>query len=102
MNDTFSQLLTIAYGCVGIIGFVAYWPTIKDLHFHKKPSANISSYVVWTTTTGVTFLYSIFVLSDLVFRAVSALYFFACLVVLFLRLKLKETSEHIPPQTETA
>lgn len=83
------KMITIAYGGVGIIGLIAYWPTIKDLYFYKKASANTSSYILWTTTSGISFLYSLFVLPDLLFRIVSGLGFIACAVVLFLSIRLK-------------
>jgi hypothetical protein len=82
------KIITIAYGGVGIVSSIAYWPTIKDLYFHKKPSANVSSYIIWTATSGVTFLYSLFVLPDLLFRIVSGLNFLACATVLFLSIGL--------------
>ncbi|MDP1760440.1 MAG: hypothetical protein Q8L01_03295 [Candidatus Woesebacteria bacterium] len=89
MKEILLQALIIAYGGVGIVGFIAYWPTIKDLYFHKKPSANISSYVLWTATSGIAFLYSLFILPDLLFRAVSGMNFIACTIVLFLSIRLK-------------
>ena len=89
MNILLIKLLSIAYACVGIISLLAYWPTIRDLSHHKKPSANISSFSLWTITSGITLLYSIFILPDLLFRLVSGLNFFACSIVLILSLKLK-------------
>ena len=88
MQEILLQVLKVAYACVGVIGIVAYWPTLKDLHYHKKPSANSMSYFVWSVTTGVAFLYSIFVLGDPLFRFVSGLHFLACLSVLLLSVKL--------------
>jgi len=70
MQELIIKLLAVAYGGVGIVNLIAYWPTIKDL-FNKKPSANIPSYFLWTVTSGITLFYSLFVLNDLLFRLVS-------------------------------
>jgi hypothetical protein len=89
MREILLHILIIAYGAVGIVGFVAYWPTIKDLYKYKKPSANIASYVLWTITAGITFLYSLFVLPDPLFIFVSGMYLTANALVLFLSLRLR-------------
>jgi len=89
MREFLLQALTFAYGGVGIVAFIAYFPTIRDLYHHKKASANISSYILWTVTGGTSFLYSLFVLQDLLFRFVSGLSFIACMIVLILSVKLK-------------
>ncbi|MFN8672292.1 MAG: hypothetical protein U0457_09475 [Candidatus Sericytochromatia bacterium] len=89
MKDLFLKLITLSYGITGIIGLIAYLPTLKDLYLHKKQSANISSYILWTATGGISFLYGIFILKDFLFIAVSGLNFLACLVVLILSIKLK-------------
>ncbi len=89
MKELFLHLLAFSYIGVGALGAIAYWPTIKDLYKYKKPSANITSYVIWVFTTGITLLYSIFVLPDLFFMLVSLANFIACALVLILRLKIK-------------
>ena len=89
MKELLLQIIVIAYGATGIVGLVGYWPTIKDLYHHKKPSANISSYVLWSSTGGISFLYAIFILPDLLLRIVSGINFFACVAVLILSLGLK-------------
>jgi len=86
-------LLTLAYAGTGIIGLIAYWPTIKDLHYHKKPSANISSYILWAATSATAFLYALFILPDLLFIIVSGIGFGACALVLFLSIRLKRYSK---------
>ena len=90
MKELLLQVLTIAYASVGVIGFIAYWPTIKDLYYHKKASANVTSYLLWTATTGIAFLYSLFILPDFLFRIVSGINFGACALVLLLSIKLKK------------
>ncbi len=89
MKQILLQALIVAYAGVGVVGVIAYWPTIKDLYYHKKLSANIASYVLWVATSGIAFLYSLFILPDLLFRIVSGVNFGACALVLFLSINLK-------------
>lgn len=86
------EIIKYAYGFVGIIGFIAYLPTIKDLYLHKKPSANMHSYALWTLSTFIATLYSNFVLDDFLFRLVSSLNFLACSVTLTLAILLRKQS----------
>jgi len=89
MKNLFLQILIIAYACVGIVATIGYFPTIKDLLIHKKKSANVNSYIVWTICASITFLYSLFILNDWLVRIVTGLNFASCAVVLILSLKLK-------------
>lgn len=89
MKTLFIELLAWAYSITGVISVIAYWPTIKDLMHHKKKSANIDSYILWTVSMGVAFLYSLIVLPDLPFIVVSGLNFIACAVVLFYSIKIR-------------
>ena len=89
MKGILLQVLTVAYAGVGIIGIIAYWPMIKDIYFHKKSSANVTSYILWTITSGIAFIYSIFILPDLLFRIVSGTNFAACALILYLSVKLQ-------------
>lgn len=89
MDELFLKILTAAYASVGIISAFGYWPTIKDVYFRKKPSANINTYAVWTVTTGISLLYGIFILNDFLFIAVSAVGFICCSAVLILSINLK-------------
>lgn len=89
MKELILNLLILAYGSLGIVGVIAYWPTIKDLYVHKKPSANTTSYLLWTITTGITLLYSMFILPDLLFRIVSGLNFVACAIIWVLSMRVK-------------
>lgn len=89
MKELFLQVLTFAYGATGVIGLIGYLPTIKDLYLHKKQSANTSSYILWSSTSGIGFLYGIFILQDTLFRIVYGINFFSCVIVLALSLGLK-------------
>ncbi len=82
--DWLIAVLIFAYAASGVVGVIGYLPTIKDLWLHKKMSSNNSSYIIWTLTGLVGFLYSLFVLPDLLFQIVSGLNFFCCAVILFL------------------
>ena len=81
------EILTFLYGIGGIITFCGFIPTMIDL-WNKKPSANISTYLIWTSTTLVTSIYGFFVLQDLVFNIVINLQLMACFGVLVLRLRI--------------
>ena len=87
MQQTFLNVLTVLYGASGIVTFVGFFPTIRDL-WRRKKSANASTYWIWTTTTLLTSLYAIFVLRDLVFSVVISFQLAACAIVLILRLRL--------------
>ncbi len=89
MGNLWLQLLIFTYAGVNIMGIIGYFPTIKDLWVNKKASANTNSYFIWTASSGITFLYSLFVLPDFWFRIVSALGFGCCTLIWFLCLWLK-------------
>jgi len=82
------RLLIWAYATVGIISTVGYIPTIKDLYHHKRKSANIDSYAIWTVSSAITLLYSLFILPDLLFQIVSGLNFVCCALILGLSIRL--------------
>ncbi len=88
MREIFLEILILAYAGAGVLGLIGYWPTIKDLYY-KKPSANIPSYILWVITTGIAFLYGIFILPDILFILVSGANFVACVLVLCLAFALK-------------
>ena len=89
MTEILLQFLIILYASVGIVATIGYLPTIKDLWFKKKKSANIKSYAIWTFCSGITFLYAIFILPDLLFKIVSGLNFISCVLILVLSISLK-------------
>ena len=84
MKELFMQGLTISYALAGIICCIAYFPTIRDLYLHKKQSANITTYILWTITALITLLYSFFILHDILFRIISAANFVFCGLILYL------------------
>lgn len=88
MKIDFINILTIAYSIAGIVTFAGFIPTIKDLYY-KKPSANISTYAIWTITTSITSLYGFFVLKDIVFNIVYSLTLASFVTILIMRLRLK-------------
>ena len=91
MKELLLNTLVVTYGATGIVALIGYWPTIKDLYHHKKPSANVSSYIIWTATCGIAFLYAMFILPDLLLRIVSGINFVACLTVLSLSIGLSRS-----------
>ncbi len=88
MEQYFIYTLTFLYSIGGLVTFAGFFPTMKDL-WKGKPSANVYTYTIWTSTTFITSLYAIFVVKDLVFSLVINLQLAACLTVLILRLRLK-------------
>ena len=88
MTETFIYILTFLYGLCGVITFIGYFPTVKDL-WNKKASANINTYLIWTITTIFTSLYGFLVLKNLVFILVVNLQLLACATILVLALRLK-------------
>lgn len=89
MTEILLQIIIFAYASVAVVATIGYIPTIKDLWLHKKMSANISSYVIWTACSGISFLYALFILPDLLFRIVSGLNFASCALILLLSVALK-------------
>ncbi|MDP3734014.1 MAG: hypothetical protein Q8R37_02195 [Nanoarchaeota archaeon] len=95
MKEILLQLIIIAYAFDGIIGIIAYWPTIKDVYYNK-PSANKRSYLIWTITGGTALLYSIFILSDFLLRVLTALNFLACATIYILSVRIKSKDAKKP------
>lgn len=90
MQETLLKWLIILYTSTAFIDMLWYWPTIIDLWHHKKPSANIRSYMVWTITTFIWFMYSIFILPNLPFRIVTWVVFISNLTILVLSIRLNK------------
>jgi hypothetical protein len=91
MKEFFLNVLIIAYATVGAINIIAYFPTIKDLYHHKKASANVLSFTIWTGAAVITFLYSLFILPDILFIIVSGINLAADITVLTLSIILKHS-----------
>lgn len=81
-------IIAFLYAGTGIIATIGYIPTIKDL-IKKVPSANISSYIVWTFCACITFIYAFLVVSDLLLEIVTGLNLASCALILILAVKLK-------------
>ena len=88
IQEILLKILVLAYATVGIVNFIGYWPTIKDL-LKNKPSANIPSYLLWTVCSLIGFLYALFILNDVLVRIVSGLNLLACAIVLTLSIRLR-------------
>jgi hypothetical protein len=89
LSEILLNVLTIAYGLTGIVGILAYWPTISDL-LKKKPSANVESYSLWTITTAIATLYAIFKVEDAPLTIVIGLNFLCCATILVLDKRLEK------------
>lgn len=88
MVELLVQILMVLYASVSLVSVIGYIPTVKDLWYHKKMSANINSYIIWTACSLITLLYSLFVLPDLLFRIAAGLSFAMCAMILVLALRL--------------
>ena len=86
--DWYIALITFLYACTGVIGVVAYAPTFKDL-FNKIASANPSSYGLWTFTYSVTFLYTVFVVKDMLLSIFMGVHVISCGCITFFSWRLK-------------
>lgn len=83
------NLLKLLYGVSGVITFIGFIPTIKDL-IKKKPSANLATYLVWTSTTLISSLYAVFIVKDLMFVTVINLQLLACFIISYLRFNISD------------
>jgi len=81
-------LITFLYATTGIIAIIGYIPTIRDLT-KRTASANIYSYIIWTFSSCITFLYALLIISDLLLEIVTGLNFVSCATILILALRLK-------------
>jgi hypothetical protein len=84
MKELFLNGLTWAYACAGVLCCMAYIPTVCDLYAHKTERANTATYSLWTLTAFITLLYSVFILPDKTFIAISLANFVFCALILFL------------------
>lgn len=80
--------LIFLYACTGIISSLAYLLTIRE-QLRGKKSATISSYLLWTVTGFVSFLYALIVIQDFLLTTINALSFALCAIILLLALILE-------------
>ncbi len=92
MPELALQIITYAYAGVGVVAAFGYFPTIRDL-WHYKQSANTHSYAIWTLSTFIALMYSLFILTDPLFRIVSGINFVCCSLILALSIALKQGSK---------
>lgn len=81
------EVLKFAYLLSGFVTFFGFLPTIIDL-CKKRDTANLTTYIIWTSTMSITSLYGFLVLQDLLFNIVVNLQLSACFIVLILKIKL--------------
>ena len=80
------HILSTLYVLAGIVGNIAYVPTIRDLWL-LKPAANLQSYMLWSMTSMLVFAYAAAVNGDLLFIALSCQTFCLCVAVVVLELR---------------
>jgi hypothetical protein len=81
-----THILSTLYVVAGIVGNVAYVPTIRDLWL-LKPAANLPSYILWSLTSMLVFAYAAAVNGDLLFIALSCQTLCLCVAVVVLELR---------------
>ena len=86
--QTLLIIIAFLYAGTGIVATIGYLPTIIDLIKNKR-SANRNSYIIWTLCSGITFLYALLVISDLLLEIVTGLNFASCAIILLLTLRLE-------------
>lgn len=92
MSEVSIYILTFLYGLGGIITFIGYFPTIRDL-WHEKESANMNTYLIWTGTMIIASLYGLFILKDIPFIIVTNLNLTACSIILFLEIRFRQSGK---------
>jgi uncharacterized protein with PQ loop repeat len=81
-------IVTTLFAVSGTVSFLAYFPTIVDL-WKGKPSANVSSYVLWASTAAAASLYSHVILGDMLAIVAADLQTLACVTILVQRWRLQ-------------
>lgn len=81
MTEFFVTLLTNTYALMGLLGLIAYVPTILDL-WRNKSGINPFSYGMWWLTSAVAALYLGFVVGNVTMLGVYSLHVVACSLVL--------------------
>ena len=75
-----TTILSTLYLTAGIVGNVAYLPTLRDLWL-LKPAANLWSYILWSVTSAFVFAYAVEVNGDWLFITLSCLTLCLCMAV---------------------
>jgi hypothetical protein len=90
-----TNILSTLYLVAGIVGNIAYRPTIRD-RWQLKPAANLHSYIIWSLTSLLVFAYAVEVNGDLLFIALSCQTLCLCVAVVtleFRRRRLQKRSD---------
>lgn len=91
------KIITILYGACGLVALLAYLPQIKILmnsEDHRK-SVVLSTWLMWTITTGTSFLYAYFVINDFLFSLISIGSCFCCLIIFYYGVQSKYFNKNI-------
>lgn len=83
MTEFFVSLLTNAYALMGILGLMAYAPTLLDV-YNQRTSVNPWTYAMWWLASAVAALYLGFVVGNGMMLFVYSLHTLACSLVLSL------------------
>ncbi len=81
-----TNLLSTLYLAAGVVGNIAYLPTLRDLWL-LKPAANLQSYGIWNLTSLLVLADAVEVNGDLLFIALSCQTLCLCVAVVTLEFR---------------
>jgi len=81
-----TNVLSTLYLLAGLVGNVAYLPTLYDLWL-LKPAANLQSYAIWSGTSFLVFAYAVKVNGNFLFIVLSCQTLCLCSTVVLLELR---------------
>ncbi|MCR9296501.1 MAG: hypothetical protein NXI32_27640 [bacterium] len=88
-----ADILSMLYVAAGVLGNIAYLPTMRDL-WRQKPAANLCSYVLWSTTSAIVFTYAAVINRDALFICLSALTLLFCSGIALLEFRRIRLAAH--------
>jgi len=92
------NVLSTLYLLAGVIGNIAYIPTLRDLWL-LRPAANMQSYGIWSLTSLLVLAYAVEVNGDLLFIALSCQTLCLCLAVVVLELRRRRKQQQSEQST---
>ncbi len=99
MKEVLITSLSSAYAVVGLLGLLAYMPTIFDL-FRGKGTVNAWTYSFWLVASLVAALYFLIVIEDIAMPVIYGTHVMACGIILLLHYMDKNRSRIVLSNTE--
>lgn len=91
-----NEILTFIFLINSFIALAGFFTTFKDV-WNGIPSANIMTYIQWTWVNGFGAVYGYIKLEDFAYTFLSGSAFLFCVVILVLRLRIKEENNSTIP-----